>query len=103
MTKYSNKPLTIDGIRFASKREGHRYANLKLMQEANEIEALELQPSFKIEINGMTICRYRADFTYKCRRTGETIIEDTKGYRTPVYKLKRKLMKACHGIEVLET
>ena len=101
--KYGAQPTTIDNIRFASKREAYRYQNLKLLQEANEIEALQLQFPFEIKINGILVCRYIADFCYTDRTTGEAIVEDVKGVRTPLYKLKRKLMSAVHGIEILET
>ena len=106
MTKYRAQPVTIDGIRFASKREGNRYAELKLLVTANEIEALELQPSFNIEIGGVKVCRYVADFAYTDRTTGERIVEDVKSppvRKNRAYRLKWKLMKAVHGIEVLET
>ena len=103
VNKCHAQPIVIDGHRFASKREGYRYGELKLLLEANEIEALELQPSFPIEINGTVICKYVADFRYVDRRTGEHIVEDVKGVRTPLYKLKRKMMMAFWDIEVLET
>lgn len=98
--KYHAKPTEIDGIRFASKKEGRRYQELKLLEMAGEIENLELHPSFKIEVNGEKVCRYIADFRY--REKGREIVEDAKGVRTPVYILKRKLMKAVHGIEIKE-
>tara|TARA_Y100000310_G_scaffold185589_1_gene185688 strand:+ start:512 stop:823 length:312 start_codon:yes stop_codon:yes gene_type:complete len=103
MTKYHATPTTVDGHRFASKREAKRYGELKLMVRTNEIEGLRLQPPYEIKINGMKVCKYIADFTYTDRTTGEAIVEDVKGVRTPLYNLKRKLMKAVHGIEVLET
>ena len=47
-------------------------------------------------------CAYYADFTYIDKRTGETVVEDVKGVRTPEYKLKRKLMLYVHGIKIKE-
>jgi len=50
----------------------------------------------------MTIGSYRADFTY-VNEDGQPIVEDVKGFRTPVYRLKKKLMRALYGIEILES
>ncbi len=103
MSKYGSQPTIVDGIRFASKREAKRYGELTILERANAIEGLELQPSYKIEIGGILICRYIADFRYFDRRIGERIVEDVKGVKPAVYRLKRKLMRAVHGIEILET
>jgi len=54
--KYHNQPVTIDGIRFASKREGKRYSELKLLEQAGSITDLKLQPRFPIRHNLITIC-----------------------------------------------
>ena len=48
MNKYKAKPLTVDGIRFASQREGSRYRELKLLEKAGQITGLELQPVFEL-------------------------------------------------------
>lgn len=91
----------IDDIRFASKKEGRRYQELKLLEKAGEIRELELQPSYELIVNRMKIGVYRGDFRYF--EKGETVTEDTKGFRTPFYRLKRKLMFALYGIEIRET
>lgn len=107
MSKYGAKPTTIDGIRFASKKEGRRYRELKVLLKAGRIAELRLQVPYRIEVNGMLICTYKADFVYTefDVATGGRleVIEDCKGVRTPVYKLKAKLMRAIHGIEIQET
>lgn len=100
-SKYRAMPQVIDGIRFASKKESRRYRELKFLVECRAISKLELQPRFEIEVNGQHICRYTGDFRYI--ENGVTIIEDVKGFRTPTYRLKAKLMKAIHGIEIKET
>jgi hypothetical protein len=92
----------VNGVVFASKKEASRYMELLLLQRAGEIKELELQVKFSIDINGVHICNYFADFRYKPRR-GDAVIEDVKGMRTPVYNLKKKLMLACHGITIWET
>lgn len=99
--KYGNEPVTIGGMRFASKREAARYATLLYAEMAGEISDLECQPRFRLEVNGVKVCEYRGDFRY--RRNGQVVIEDVKGMRLPLYRLKVKLMKVCLGIEVLET
>ena len=103
--KYRNIPTVLDGRRFDSLKESRRYAELKLMEKAGEIESLECQPSFRIEVSGIRICDYRADFKYLDKRTGEWITEDVKSSATmtPVFKLKAKLLRACHGIQVVLT
>lgn len=91
---------TVDGIVFASKREAVRYCELKLIARCGQIQDLELQPEWKIVINGQLVCKYVADFRYV--ENGETVVEDAKGMATPVYKLKKKLMRAVHGITIKE-
>lgn len=96
MPKYGNKPTN----GFASRREARRYTELALLEKAGQIRALEKQPKFYIKINGHDVCTYTADFAYF---DGERrIVEDAKGFRTPVYRLKKKLMKAVFGIDVQE-
>jgi hypothetical protein len=100
--KFGNKKTVIDGITFASKKEATRYQQLKLMVKAKAIKHLELQPRYAIEINGVKICTYVADFRYTSASGGKEIVEDVKGVRTPIYKLKKKLMKAIKMIEIQE-
>jgi len=98
--KYAAKSVVIDGIRFASTKEGTRYQELKLLFRAREISELQLQPKFGININGQQICWYTADFRYFSH--GKEIVEDVKGVRTPVYKLKKRLVEAVYGIKITE-
>src|SRR5262245_8678725 len=100
--KYKAIPTEVDGIVFPSKKQAVRYQELKILERTRLISDLQLEVWFDITVNGMKICRYRADFSYK-NKHGDTIIEDTKGVRTPEYKLKAKLMLAVHGIRVVET
>lgn len=99
--KFRNEPTSSEGIMFASKREARRYEELRLLETAGEIAGLKRQVSFDIRINGLRVCRYVADFVYDYKDT--SIVEDAKGYRTEVYKIKKKLMKAVHGVEIAET
>lgn len=99
-SKWHNVRTTVNGITFASKREADRYAELKLELLAGEIDDLELQKPFSLEVNGMHICDYIADFVYK--RDGLQIVEDAKGKATDVFRIKRALMRAVLGIEIVE-
>lgn len=101
-SKYRAIPTIVEGIRFASKKEAARYQELRLAQHAGDILDLELQPSFKLFVEGDLICTYRADFRY---REGEKcIVEDVKGFKTPEYKLKAKLFQALYkGYKFRET
>lgn len=98
--KYRNKPIVIDGVRFASQREGRRYSELYLMWKAGLITDLRLQPSYLLEVNGQPIAAYVADFKYI--RDGVEVVEDAKGVRTDVFRIKKALMKACLNINVVE-
>lgn len=101
-SKYRNKPT--DG--YASKKEAARALQLKLMQEAGEIQDLEEQPKFLLipKQDGERASYYRADFSYRNRLNGIQVVEDVKsaGTITPVYILKRKLMLFVHKIRVTE-
>ena len=103
MTKYHAKKTSIDGYTFDSLAEANRYQQLKLLKQAGEIDELAVHPSFDIVVNGCKVCKYIADFYYFDHQKGEHIVEDVKGVKTAVYRLKKKLMKAVHGIDIYET
>ena len=105
LNKFNAKPTEVDGIRFPSKKQAIRYQALKLLERNGEVRALRLEVEYRLAIRGHLICKYRADFVYEeCRRSKwAEVVEDVKGYRTPAYRLKKKLMLAIHGIEVRET
>ena len=98
-TKYHNKKTTINGITFDSKLEAKRYNELKLLEKANLIRDLILQPSFELQPtfkkNGETIraITYKADFQYYDIKKERIIVEDTKGMKTKDYILKKKLFE----------
>lgn len=106
MTKYHAIPTTVDGFTFASKREAARYQQLKLMLRADLIAELQLQPEYKFTLGERTIFTYRADFRYRERigdHLSDWVVEDAKGFRTPVYRLKKKLIEAQFGLTIRET
>lgn len=118
-TKYGNRKVTVNGITYDSKKEARRAQELEALQAAGEIICLRRQVPFVLipaqkepdrtgpkggTIKGKTIERavmYIADFCYE-KKTGELIVEDTKGMRTPEYIIKRKLMLWIHGIKIKE-
>jgi len=101
-SKYRNIKVEYDGVHFDSKRERDRYQELKLLERAGEIRDLILQPAFPLIVNGHKIGTYRGDFQYTECASGEQIVEDVKGVRTPVYRLKKKIVAALYGIEIRE-
>lgn len=100
--KFGAVPTEVDGIYFPSKAEAKRYRELKLSERAGTITHLELQPSFPIVVNGIAVALYRADFRYRTVPSGEVVTEDVKGVRTPVYRIKKKLVEAIYGITIQE-
>lgn len=112
MNKYRNIKTVVDGITFDSKKEAARYGELKLMQRAKLIRNLEIQPQFPLMVGGeyldpVKVATYKGDFKYEEHTPNgyvkwTEVVEDVKGIKTPVYNLKKKLMKAIHGIEIRE-
>lgn len=99
--KYGNERTTVDGIAFDSKAEADHYQTLRNAERGGAISDLVMQPRFPLMVNGELIGTYVADFQY-VDGDGQLVVEDVKGMRTPVYKLKKKLVKAVHGIDVME-
>ena len=114
MNKYRNTEMVLDGLKFQSKREARRWAELKLLERVGEIRDLERQVTFELipaqkDWNGKVIERpvkYVADFIYTCDgECGWTrVVEDVKSEatRTPEYIIKRKLMLERYGIRIKE-
>ena len=123
-SKYGNKKTIVDGIEFGSQKEARRWQQLRLLERAGDIVELERQVVFELAPSvqyagkrATPALRYVADFCYFEQRApgifgvkldGKPVIwhytvEDCKGMRTPVYKIKRHLMLAVHKIEVRET
>lgn len=101
-TKYKNKKITVDGITFDSKKEAQRYSELKILERGGKISQLVLQPRFELQEsfkkNGKTYRKieYVADFMYRDNEKNVTIVEDVKGVKTDVYKLKRKMFEKVY-------
>jgi len=101
MNKYLNVKTIVDGRKFDSKLEAKIYNSLKLLKQAGEVDHFECQVPFQISVEGKKICVYKADFVVTFA-TGKTEVWDAKGVKTPIYNLKKKLLKATHGIDIVE-
>lgn len=118
-SKYGSRKVTRNGMTFDSQREYKRYCELCLLERAGKVTDLRRQVKFVLipaqyepdvigkrggARRGKLIERevsYVADFVYT--EDGKTIVEDSKGFRTADYILKRKLMLYIHGIRIRET
>ena len=107
-SKYHATKTLVNGIMFDSKKEADRYCELKLLEKAGKIQNLQLQVKYDLipasKKSGERLERpisYIADFVYT--EDGETVVEDVKGVKTDVYKIKRKLMIQKYGIWIRET
>lgn len=121
--KYNNKKIEVDGMTFDSKKEANRYKELSLLQKAGEISGLQTQVRYVLIPSQREVseevytrgenkgknkpgkllereCTYVADFVYY--KNGKVIVEDTKGFRTKEYIIKRKLMLYVHHIQIKE-
>jgi hypothetical protein len=101
MNKYHAKRTLVNGIVFHSGKEARRYQDLIVLERAGKIRDLELQKRFDLVINGIKICTYVGDFYY-FDEADLPVLEDVKGYKTQIYRLKRKLVKALYGLDIVE-
>jgi hypothetical protein len=125
--KYRNKKVTKNSITYASRKEARRHSELLLLERAGAIQNLQTQVKFELipaqyetvetgefykigakkgQPKMKQICLeqsvdYYADFVYY--ENGKKVVEDSKGYRTDDYKIKRKLMLYVHGIKIKES
>jgi hypothetical protein len=107
MSKYNSRKVKADGMVFDSRREFLRWNELVLLQKAGKISNLQRQVKFELipsqKAEGKVVerqCSYTADFVYE--RDGKVIVEDTKGFKTKDYIIKRKLMLWLRGIRIVE-
>jgi hypothetical protein len=94
---------------FDSKREMRRWSELVMLERGGEIRGLERQKRYPLVVKGRQVCTYVADFVYEERvlrdseSTWALVVEDSKGHRTEMYRYKKRMMRACLGIEIRET
>ena len=96
--KYRAQPVRDEDGYFASKKEHKHWQVLKLRERAKEISGLERQVRFRLEANGHHICDYIADAVYF--EGARRVVLDVKGFVTPEFRLKSKMMKALLNIDV---
>ena len=104
-SKFNARPTRCrEGVMHHSAMEAARCDELHVLQVGGLIRDLEAhpQPRFDLDVNGVHVTRYLADFSYVDVETGEKRVEDVKGFATAEYKLKKALMLAVHGVEVQE-
>lgn len=100
--KYNNKKTVVDGIKFDSLKEARRFQQLKAYERAGLIKDLGLQIPFVLidkSRHGRAI-KYVADFVYY--EDNKMVVEDVKGFKTPVYNLKKRLFVERYGIKIQE-
>lgn len=115
--KYHNTPCELDGYKFDSRKEMRRYMKLKLAQDGGVISDLEVHPLYRLTVVGVEVevFRYTPDFRYK--QDGRLVVEDVKPdppkrkpgekakrnpTKTEAYGMRKRLMRALHGIQVVE-
>ena len=104
--KYRAKPCVIEGVKFHSQKEGARWLELRMLEKAGDIYALSLQPLFPLvaiaECDGARnlVGCYKGDFSYCLKGSAALVVEDVKGYDTPLSRWKRKHVQAQYGITV---
>ena len=101
--KYFAKKTVAMGLKFDSRWEAERWGQLKAMERAGVVTQLERQVKYELSINDVKICDYIADFRYLLEEENglsKLVVEDAKGILTPEFKLKKKMMKAIHGIDI---
>ena len=118
-SKYNARRTTVDGVTFASQKEARRYQELKMLEMAGEIRHLRLQPEFALSVDNrlypendhgrsIDLGHYVADFSYEQRHQvgsryiWREVVEDVKGFKTPLYRWKKKHVEAQYGIQVRE-
>jgi branched-subunit amino acid transport protein len=107
MRKYGNRKVEFAGVKFDSRREADRWATLLLMEAGGQITDLRRQvafvlaPAVRLGKRMKPALRYVADAVYTTA-DGRVVVEDAKGVRTAVYRIKQHLMATVHGIEIVE-
>ena len=107
-SKYKNKKVIYDGIKFDSEKEGAYYLKLKTLENFGQIKDLELQKEFELQpgfkLNGKTYRKitYKADFCYISVSDNKLHVVDVKGFKTKEYLLKKKMLAYKYNIEIEE-
>lgn len=103
--KFNARRTVVDGERFDSQREADYYGELLYRQKAGEIENIQRQPEYLITKDGIVLASFRPDFQFTVRATRTWEVHEVKGgkaTRTEAYVLRKALVEAQHGIEIVE-
>ena len=102
LNKYGAKRTKVDGLAFDSAGEARRWSELELLRRAGKITDLKRQVSYTLYGKGGTaVTKYRADFVYV--EGGKTVVEDFKGVKPAIFKLKAKLFRDNYGFDITVT
>lgn len=106
MSKYKSVRTEVDGRMFDSKREADVYSSLKALERAGTIRALECQVRFPLHATDpqgkpAKVCTYVADFVCQDRE-GRTCVYDAKGYKTAMYRVKKRWFELQYGLRIIE-
>lgn len=113
-SKFGNKKTVLDGVEHASQKQGLRWVLLRQMERDGKIWNLEREKEYRLEVNGKLVCKYVADHVYEEAvppkhdgATGfyRTVVEDVKSpitRKNRAYRIKLKLMRAIHNIDIRE-
>ena len=111
VSKYHNKKIIYNGIKFDSIKEKNRYIELKLLERAGLIKNLqlqyefELQPAFTLKNKKIRKISYIADFYYFDNELNDYVVEDVKSEITKkdkTYCLKKKMFEYRYKKEIIE-
>jgi hypothetical protein len=110
-SKYNAVKTTVDGITFHSAKEARRYGELKALQKARQIQNLKCQVPYVLSVrdslgHAVIIGKYVSDFEYSkwddFRDFHIVVVEDVKGFKTPLYRWKKRHVEAQYGITIRE-
>lgn len=105
--KYGAKATVVDGIRFPSKHEAKCWTELRLREQAGEIRNLKRQVQFELKVGEVSIGKYIADFTFEepwgiPTSMWSFVVADAKGFKTPLYRWKKKHFEAQYRVTITE-
>ena len=96
--KFNAISCEYDGIKFASKKEGKRYLELKSLQSNGDIRFFLRQAPMHLPGGVKYVCDFLIFWS-----DGTATFEDVKGYKTDMYKVKKKLVEATYSIQIIES
>lgn len=95
--KFKNQPTEVEGVRFQSKKEAKYYQDLCLARRSGDLLFFLRQVPFHLP-GGV---RYIVDFV-EFWKSGETRFVDVKGFKTPTYQMKKKIVESEYPVEIIE-